>query len=365
MIIAQSNLEPPVPPKKFSLFFSREREDSTTARTPLSFRHHHARHTNNKNGIRVAIIRVSRNERSDRVDEQQRYALNSHRAGVVSFTNSSSSFFFMAQKFWGQGLERETARARRCHRLRRGNRMRWFPIIYNAWILFRSRHRGFVGRVGPFFARLGTSFFALWVRRVRPPHPRGRENLKAELYPFCLKEISLSSLSRLYYTFDDDDDDDDDSLTCSIFSFFFTSPSTTVQQKISRTTVSATPSSINQIGFQTPPSTGEKPSWDAIIEVGGSQQFVSEGRYYECHSLPGLEPGSKVAFERVLATRDTDKPTFGQPYVKGARVEATVLENYKDEKVIVFKYRPKKHYRRKNGHRQHMTRFLVTKVIKA
>ena len=108
----------------------------------------------------------------------------------------------------------------------------------------------------------------------------------------------------------------------------------TVQQKISRTTVSATPSSINQIGFQTPPSTGEKPAWDAIIEVGGSQQFVSEGRYYECHSLPGLEPGSKVAFERVLATRDTDKPTFGQPYVKGARVEATVLENYKDEKVL-------------------------------
>ena len=138
-----------------------------------------------------------------------------------------------------------------------------------------------------------------------------------------------------------------------------------VQQKISRTTVSATPSSINQIGFQTPPSTGEKPAWDAIIEVGGSQQFVSEGRYYECHSLPGVEPGSKVAFERVLATRDTEKPTFGQPYVKGARVEATVLENYKDEKVIVFKYKKKKHYRRKNGHRQHMTRFLVTKVIKA
>jgi ribosomal protein L21 len=150
-----------------------------------------------------------------------------------------------------------------------------------------------------------------------------------------------------------------------LLSLIHLSSTQTVQQKISRTTVSATPSSINQIGFQTPPSTGEKPAWDAIIEVGGSQQFVSEGRYYECHSLPGLEPGSKVAFERVLATRDTDKPTFGQPYVKGARVEATVLENYKDEKVIVFKYRPKKHYRRKNGHRQHMTRFLVTKVIKA
>ena len=99
--------------------------------------------------------------------------------------------------------------------------------------------------------------------------------------------------------------------------------------------------------------------------MGGSQQFVSEGRYYECHSLKGVEPGSKIAFERVLGTHDGNAPTWGHPYVSGARVEATVLENYDDKKVIVFKYRPKKHYRRKNGHRQAMTRFLVTKVVKA
>ncbi len=121
---------------------------------------------------------------------------------------------------------------------------------------------------------------------------------------------------------------------------------------------------MNQIGFATPPSTGASPTWDAIVEVGGSQQFVSEGRYYECHSLKGVEPGTKIAFERVLATLSGDAPTFGAPYVKGARVEATVLENFKDKKLIVFKYRRKKHYRRKNGHRQQMTRFLVTKVVK-
>ena len=126
----------------------------------------------------------------------------------------------------------------------------------------------------------------------------------------------------------------------------------------------AVETSVNQIGFTTPPSTGAAPSWDAIVEVGGSQQFVSEGRYYECHSLKGVEPGAKIAFERVLATLDGDSPTFGMPYVKGARVEATVLENFKDKKLIVFKYRRKKHYKRKNGHRQPMTRFLVTKVVK-
>ena len=86
--------------------------------------------------------------------------------------------------------------------------------------------------------------------------------------------------------------------------------------------------------------------------------------YYECHSLKGVEPGSKIAFERVLATKAGDAPTFGEPYVAGARVEATVLENFKDKKLIVFKYRRKKHYKRKNGHRQPMTRFLVTKVVK-
>jgi len=215
------------------------------------------------------------------------------------------------------------------------------------------------------FCAFGDEFFCLVGEAGDdPPHPR--ENLKAESFIHFARKRFLSSLSLslVFIVHSTTTTTTTRSPVPSSLSFL-THSSTTVQQKISRTTVSATPSSINQIGFQTPPSTGEKPSWDAIIEVGGSQQFVSEGRYYECHSLPGLEPGSKVAFERVLATRDTDKPTFGQPYVKGARVEATVLENYKDEKVIVFKYRPKKHYRRKNGHRQHMTRFLVTKVIKA
>ncbi|ACO61419.1 ribosomal protein L21 [Micromonas commoda] len=125
----------------------------------------------------------------------------------------------------------------------------------------------------------------------------------------------------------------------------------------------AATTSVNQVGFVTPPSTGAA-AWDAIVEVGGSQQFVTEGRYYECHSLKGVEPGSKIAFERVLATKAGDAPTFGEPYVPGARVEATVLENFKDKKLIVFKYRRKKHYKRKNGHRQPMTRFLVTKVVK-
>ena len=123
---------------------------------------------------------------------------------------------------------------------------------------------------------------------------------------------------------------------------------------------------LNQRGAPlTPPSGGPAPPvWHAIIEVGGAQQIVQEGRFYSCHSLPDVQAGQKVVFERVLATKQPGGGALaiGKPYVAGAKVHATVLENLKDKKIIVFKMKAKKHYRRKAGHRQHMTRFLVTKV---
>jgi large subunit ribosomal protein L21 len=75
-------------------------------------------------------------------------------------------------------------------------------------------------------------------------------------------------------------------------------------------------------------------------------------------------PGQKIVFERVLATKGADANSLavGHPYVKGAKVHAQVLEHFKDKKIIVFKMKAKKHYRKKMGHRQAMTRFLVTDV---
>mmetsp|Transcript_24843 Transcript_24843/g.34235 ORF Transcript_24843/g.34235 Transcript_24843/m.34235 type:complete len:166 (-) Transcript_24843:134-631(-) len=105
----------------------------------------------------------------------------------------------------------------------------------------------------------------------------------------------------------------------------------------------------------------EAKAFDAIIEIGGGQQMVTAGRYYSCNSL-NLEAGTEVKFERVLAVKDGDDLQIGQPYVKGASVAATVLEGYKGKKVIVYKMHAKKHYRRKNGHRQVLTKFLVTGV---
>ena len=89
-----------------------------------------------------------------------------------------------------------------------------------------------------------------------------------------------------------------------------------------------------------------QPTWQAIIEVGGGQQFVSEGRFYSCHSLVGVEAGQRIMFERVLATKSAkDELALGHPYLEGVRVHAQVLEHFRAKKIMVFKMKAKKHYR--------------------
>jgi large subunit ribosomal protein L21 len=104
------------------------------------------------------------------------------------------------------------------------------------------------------------------------------------------------------------------------------------------------------------------PSTYAIIEVGGSQMFVEPGKWYTVNRL-AAEPGAKIKFGRVLALKkDGGKLSVGAPYVEGAAVEAEVLEELRGPKVLVYKMKPKKHYRRTNGHRQDLSKFMVTKV---
>ena len=80
------------------------------------------------------------------------------------------------------------------------------------------------------------------------------------------------------------------------------------------------PASVNLRGTDVPPSAGT-PVWHAIAEVGQAQKFLAEGRYYDCHSLKGVQPGDKVDFQRVLATKTTDGQfVLGRPYVPGAKV---------------------------------------------
>lgn len=99
----------------------------------------------------------------------------------------------------------------------------------------------------------------------------------------------------------------------------------------------------------------------AVIETGGKQYRVSEGDVLFVEKL-NVEEGQKITFDAVLAVSDGEKMTFGEPTVKGASVEATVLKNGKAKKVIVFKYRPKKGSKTKQGHRQPYTKVEIGKI---
>ncbi len=99
----------------------------------------------------------------------------------------------------------------------------------------------------------------------------------------------------------------------------------------------------------------------AIIETGGKQYQVTEGRYVDIE-LIGSEAESKVVFDNIVMLVNGKKSKVGQPYVKNASVEGTVVKNDKTKKVIVYKQRAKKGYRKKQGHRQNFTRVMINKI---
>ena len=88
----------------------------------------------------------------------------------------------------------------------------------------------------------------------------------------------------------------------------------------------------------------------AIIVTGGKQYKVAEGDTLFIEKLEA-EAGQEIVFDQVLAVLDGDNATFGAPAVEGASVTATVVKNGKSKKVRVFKYTPKKGYRKRQGHR--------------
>ena len=96
----------------------------------------------------------------------------------------------------------------------------------------------------------------------------------------------------------------------------------------------------------------------AIIETGGKQYKVTEGDTLFIEKLEA-EAGQAITFDKVLAILDGDKATFGAPVVEGASVAATVVKNGKGKKVRIFKYNPKKGYRKREGHRQPYTKVQI------
>ena len=99
----------------------------------------------------------------------------------------------------------------------------------------------------------------------------------------------------------------------------------------------------------------------AIIETGGKQYKVTEGDTLFIEKL-NQEAGDTVKFDQVLAVIDGEKATFGTPVVEGASVEATIVKNGKGKKIRIFKYNPKKGYRKRQGHRQPYTKVEIQKI---
>ena len=99
----------------------------------------------------------------------------------------------------------------------------------------------------------------------------------------------------------------------------------------------------------------------AIIEACGKQYKVAEGDVIFMEKL-GAEAEETVTFDKVLAILDGEKATFGAPFVEGAKVEAKVVKNGKGKKIRIFKYTPKKGYRKRQGHRQPYTKVEIGKI---
>jgi large subunit ribosomal protein L21 len=107
-------------------------------------------------------------------------------------------------------------------------------------------------------------------------------------------------------------------------------------------------------------STPETGSY-AIVEASGQQFWVQPNRYYDLDRLHA-EVDAKITLDKVLLVKNGDISTVGKPYVQGASVELKVMAHRRGQKVIVYKMRPKKKTRRKNGHRQELTRVMVESI---
>ena len=99
----------------------------------------------------------------------------------------------------------------------------------------------------------------------------------------------------------------------------------------------------------------------AIIEVSGRQFWIESGKYYDLNRIP-TELGTQITLNRVLLVNNDGDLLIGKPYLENVRVEGKILEHLRGQKKIVYKMRPKKKTRKKQGHRQELTRVLIEDI---
>ena len=100
----------------------------------------------------------------------------------------------------------------------------------------------------------------------------------------------------------------------------------------------------------------------AIVEISGRQFWIEAGKYYDFNRIP-TELGKQITLNRILLLNDDGKISIGQPYLDSVKIKGKILEHFRGKKTIVYKMRPKKKTRKKQGHRQELTRVLIEDII--
>lgn len=101
----------------------------------------------------------------------------------------------------------------------------------------------------------------------------------------------------------------------------------------------------------------------AIIETGGKQYNVKKGSELYIELLPNAKKGDKITFDKVLFLSNDGKVKLGKPYIKGAKVEAELIKNGKQRKIIIFKFKDKNNDAKKKGHRQPYSLVKIKNII--
>ena len=99
----------------------------------------------------------------------------------------------------------------------------------------------------------------------------------------------------------------------------------------------------------------------AIVEISGRQFWIETGKYYDINRIP-TELGKEITLNRVLLVNNDGDLLIGKPYLESVKVKGKILEHLRGRKTIVYKMRPKKKTRKKQGHRQNLTRVLIEEI---
>jgi len=100
----------------------------------------------------------------------------------------------------------------------------------------------------------------------------------------------------------------------------------------------------------------------AIVEISGRQFWIESGKYYDFNKI-STELGKQITLNRVLLLNNDGDLLIGKPYLESVKIKGTILEHLRGKKTIVYKMRPKKKTRKKQGHRQDLSRVLIEDII--